>query len=156
MDKITVREATREDLDALFEFEQGVIAAERPFDPTLKRGHIHYYGLENMIDDPNIYLVVAQAGDKIVGSGYARIEAAKPYLEHEKHSYLGFMYTLPEFRGKGINKLIIGALKAWSVSRNIMEMRLDVYVNNTPAIQAYEKVGFAKLMIEMRMGLDKE
>ena len=39
------REATLKDLHTLLEFEQGIIAAERPFDGTLKEGEIHYYDL---------------------------------------------------------------------------------------------------------------
>ena len=96
---------------------------------------------------------VAELNGEIVGSGYARIEEAKHYLQHEQHSYLGFMYVEPQHRGKGINKIIIDALTKWSLSQNITELRLEVYYNNISAITAYEKVGFAKHMIEMRKGL---
>ncbi len=153
MEDIIVRKATRDDLEILYKFEQGVIAAERPFDVTLKEGDIHYYDLKNMIDAAHIELVVAQDNARVIGSGYARIEDAKHYLQHPRHAYLGFMYVLPEYRGKGVNKKIIEALKNWSISKNIMEMRLDVYFPNVAAIQAYEKAGFTRHMIEMRMGL---
>jgi len=153
MEKITTRKATLNDLETLHRFEQGVISAERPFDPTLKKDPISYYDLEYMIDAPHIELIVAELNGEIVASGYARIEEAKDYLQHEKHSYLGFMYTEPRHRGKGINKIIIDALKNWSLSQNVTELRLEVYYNNTSAVAAYEKVGFTKHMIEMRMGL---
>jgi GNAT superfamily N-acetyltransferase len=39
-----------------------------------------------------------------IDAGYARIEQAKPYLKHTAYAYLGFMYVLPAYRGKGINK----------------------------------------------------
>jgi len=45
VDQIITRTATLEDLDTLLDFEQGVIAAERPLDPTIKKGDIHYYNL---------------------------------------------------------------------------------------------------------------
>ena len=156
MKNIITRKATISDLETLRRFEQGVISAERPFDPTLKQGHINYYDLEFMIDAPHIELIVAELNDEIVGSGYARLEEAKQYIQHEHHSYLGFMYVEPQHRGKGINKIIINALKKWSLAQNITELRLDVYFNNTSAIAAYEKAGFTKHMIEMRMGLDKK
>ena len=107
-----------------------------------------------MINSPDIHLVVAVSGDEIIGSGYARIEKAKHYLQHEHHSYLGFMYTEPAHRGKGVNKMIVETLKQWSLSRKITEMRLEVYYLNEAAIRAYEKTGFKKHMIEMRMGSD--
>ncbi len=154
MRSITIRPATFNDLPALLRFEQAVISAERPFDPTLKKGDIHYYDLKEMIEAPHIHLVVAVADDEVIGSGYARIENAKHYLQHPQHAYLGFMYTDPAHRGKGVNKMIIDALKQWSVSQKITEMRLDVYCDNAAAIRAYEKAGFRKHMIEMRSGVN--
>ena len=151
MADITIRKATLQDLDTLFRFEQGVIEAERPFDNTLKSGHIHYYNLEEMIAAPHIELLVAEQDGELIGSGYARIENAKHYLQHSHHAYLGFMYTDPAHRGKGVNKKIIDTLKNWAAAQNITELRLDVYYNNVSAIKAYEKAGFNVHMIEMRM-----
>ncbi len=156
LENIIVRKATLDDLPMLLIFEQGVIAAERPFDSTIKKSDTHYYKLDEMIKASHIHLVVAVAEDKVIGSGYARIEKAKHYLEHEQHSYLGFMYVIPEYRGIGVNKKIIDALKAWTLTQNIHEMRLNVYEENSAAISAYEKVGFSKHMIEMRIGLKDE
>jgi RimJ/RimL family protein N-acetyltransferase len=154
MDRITIRPACLKDLDTLLRFEQGVIATERPFDPTLQKGPIQYYDLKEMIADPQIELVVAELNNKLIGSGYARIEAAKPYLRHARHAYLGFMYVEPVHRGTGVNKRIIEALKHWAHSQHITELRLDVYYNNESAIRAYEKVGFTRHMVEMRLPIN--
>ena len=155
MHEIIVRTAVEEDLQTLLEFEQGVIRAERPFDPTLKPGKINYYDLKEMIESPHVELMVALSGNEIVGSGYARIENAKHYLQHRQHAYLGFMYVKPEFRGKGVNQKIIEGLKQWSLKQGLTEMRLDVYEGNLPAIKAYERVGFSRHLIEMRLGIGK-
>ncbi len=154
MEEIVIRKATLNDLETLLLFEQGVINAERPFDSALKTEATHYYDIKEMINASHVEIVVAESGSEIIGSGYARIENSKPYLKHKKHAYLGFMYVKPENRGKGVNQKIIKALKQWSISQNITEMRLDVYQNNLAAITAYEKVGFARHMIHMRMGLE--
>ncbi|MEA5256724.1 GNAT family N-acetyltransferase [Arcicella aquatica] len=156
MNHITIRKATFDDLETLYRFEQGVIEAERPFDKTLKNELIHYYDLEGMITASHIELLVADLEGELIGSGYARIEDAKPYLQHPKHGYLGFMYVDPNHRGKGVNMKIIQALKDWTRSQNITELRLDVYHDNISAIKAYEKIGFSKHMIEMRLGLGEE
>lgn len=153
MHNITIRKALPTDLEKLLEFEQGIITAERPFDPTLKKEKIHYYDIEQMILDSHIEVLVAETNSGIIGSGYARIEAAKPYLNHENYAYLGFMYTDPNHRGKGVNSRIIEALKDWCRSKNIFELRLDVYNENIAAMKAYEKVGFKKYLLNMRIGL---
>ena len=140
-------------MKTLLRFEQGVIEAERPMDPTLDED-IHYYDLNGLITAPHIELLVAEKAGNLVGSGYARIESAKPYLKHNQHAYLGFMYVIPECRGQGINQLIIDQLKKWSAAQGMTEMRLDVYQPNHGAIRAYEKAGFRKHMIQMRMSVE--
>lgn len=153
MQNLVIRKAKSEDLDTLFRFEQGVIHAERPYDQTLRNGTINYYDLAEMITDPDVEVVVAELDKEIIASGYARIQKSKPYLRHSTYAYLGFMFVVEEHRGKGIINLILDALKKWTGSKGITEMRLEVYNDNLPAIKAYEKAGFKKHMIEMRMEL---
>ncbi len=154
MNQVTVRQANLSDLDRLLEFEQAIIESERPFDETIRSGDdVRYYDLESLISSPDAKVVVAELGPKIIGSGYARIETSDPYLKHREHSYLGFMYVVPEQRGKGINKKIIAALESWSLSKGVTEMQLEVYVENSAAIRAYEKSGYTGLILQMRREL---
>lgn len=153
MSQINIRKARLEDLSILLKFEQGIISAERPFDPTLKEDPVSYYDIEKMITAIDVEVVVAAIESEIVGSGYARIETAKTYLKHDNYAYLGFMYTDPKHRGKGVNAKIIEALKEWCRSHKIIELRLDVYNDNPSAIRAYEKVGFKKHLLNMRVQL---
>ncbi len=155
MEQVTVRPATLTDLERLLEFEQAMIVAERPFDETIRAGEdVRYYDLDGLIAAPNVEIVVAEHGSQIIGCGYARIEDSEPYLRHKQHAYLGFMYVVPEHRGKGVNRKIVEALEQWSISKGIMEMRLEVYTNNVAAIKAYEKVGFISHMLEMRKHIE--
>jgi ribosomal protein S18 acetylase RimI-like enzyme len=156
MEQIITRTATLADLDILLTFEQGIVQTERPFDPTLKDGHINYYDIAAMIQSPRIEVIIAEVNGEIIGSGYARIEDSKIYLKHSKHAYLGFMYVKPDYRGKGVNKKVIAALQNWAMSQGITEFRLDVYSDNLPAVKAYEKMGFKKHLIEMRMAIPPE
>jgi GNAT superfamily N-acetyltransferase len=151
--QVIIRKATQDDIHTLLVFEQGVISSERPYDPTLKNDPLTYYDLDAMINDPEVELVIGEFQGQLIGSGYARIENAKPYLKHEKHAYLGFMYVDPAWRGKGVNQLIVENLKQWAIAKGLTEMRLDVYFANLGAIKAYEKAGFKNHMIEMRMGI---
>jgi RimJ/RimL family protein N-acetyltransferase len=153
MSPLKIRKAKLEDLNTLLEFEQGIITAERPYDPTLKQGTISYYNIEKMILATDVEVLVAEVDRVIIGSGYARVATAKPYLNHDSYAYLGFMFTDPKYRGKGVNSKIIEALKNWCSSLEIYELRLDVYNDNPAAIKAYEKVGFKKHLINMRIGL---
>lgn len=153
MKNIVVRPARKEDLPVLLEFEQGIVEAERPMDSTLKDGRLSYYDIAAMIDADDVEVLVAEQNGELIGSGYARIMEAKPYLRHDRFTYLGFMFVPKEHRGKGVNRLIVDGLNNWTRSQGIFETRLDVYHNNPAAIRAYEKAGFSKNMVEMRLGL---
>jgi len=150
----TVRIATLEDLPTLLHFEQGIIKAERPMDPTIKDGSISYYDIAELITSKNSDVYVVEIDDKIVASGYAKIKEDRHYLKHDNQGYLGFMFVPKTERGKGLNKLIVDALLKWCKARQIHEIRLDVYDQNPSAIRAYEKVGFKKHMINMRLNLE--
>ena len=154
MNAITIRKAIPSDLPRLLELEQALIEAERSYDPTIQPPPIRYYDLEAMLANPDLLLLVAEEESSIIGTGYTRINPAKPFLSHEKQAYFGFMYVIPDHRGKGINGMIMAGLKDWVRSRGITECRLDVYVPNTTALRAYEKMGFSPYSLEMRMGLD--
>jgi len=156
MDDITIRKASMNDLIQLLVFEQDLIKTERPFDSTLKPDPINYYDLKSLLTSPLAEVVVAETDNKIIASGYARIDKSKPFLKHSHHAYLGFMYVVPEYRGQGINKRIVDALKDWAASQNITEFSLEVYYDNASAIKAYEKIGFSRYILEMRFNLDDE
>ncbi|WP_264534911.1 GNAT family N-acetyltransferase [Flavobacterium sp. N1736] len=147
---ISTRTATNADLPKLAEFLQLLVNAERPFDPTLKEGEIFYYNIEDMIADKATEVMVVENNNEIIGCGYAQIRSAKPYQKHELFGYLGFMFTKPEFRGKGINGLLLEDLKKWVLSQGITEVRLEVYDENEAAVKAYEKAGFKKILTTMR------
>ncbi|AYL94775.1 GNAT family N-acetyltransferase [Mucilaginibacter celer] len=149
-----VRKATPEDLPVLLQFEQGIINAERPFDSTLLPDPISYYNLEKFITMPDVEVLVAEIDGEIAGSGYARIKKNdNTYYDFEEYAYLGFMYVKPEHRGKGVNQAVIEELKNWVAQQGLAEIRLEVYSENTDAIKAYQKAGFEKRMVEMRIRL---
>ncbi|MTB53628.1 GNAT family N-acetyltransferase [Lewinella sp. W8] len=152
---ITTREATREDLPVLRQFEQGIILAERPYDPTLKPDPISYYDIGELIDSPEATVIVAEADGRLIGSGYAKKKASRHYLRHEFHAFLGFMFVRPEYRGRGVNQLVLADLLAWARANELHEVRLTVYPDNEPAIRAYEKAGFTPYLSEMRFSLEE-
>jgi GNAT superfamily N-acetyltransferase len=150
------RSANPQDIEDLRRFEQGIIAAERAFDPTLKSGKIRYYDIERMLAADDVKFVVALRRNQLIGCGFARIDNAKTYLSHMKQGYLGMMYVEPQHRGQSINRGIISRLKQWCFRNGVTELRLEVYRNNVAAIGAYEKAGFSSHIIEMRLGLGNE
>ncbi len=151
MENILIRTATLDDLERLLEFEQALIKAERPFDKTIREDPVSYYDIKQYILDPEAEVLVAEIDGNVVSSGFGLIRTARPYLDHGQYAYLGFMFTMPEYRGRGINRLIIDGLKKWAVRKGLQEVRLSVYPKNQAAVKAYEKVGFVSHLLEMRL-----
>lgn len=151
MSIISTRIATINDLKTLLEFEQGVVKAERPLDPFLGKGELIYYNIPELITSENIHFLVAVIDNELVASGYVRIEKSMHYHKNVIHGYIGFMYVKPSFRGQRISGLILEQLKKWAKENNLKELRLDVYSNNTNALKSYERFGFTKSLVNMRM-----
>jgi len=150
MDSIVSRKALLNDLPILEDFLQLLVEAERPFDETIGAGKIIYYDIRELIMNDDAEVLVLEEEGRIIGCGYAQIKIAKPYLRHQQYAHLGFMFVVPEYRGKGLNQRLIANLKSWALSKGIGEVRLEVYSENTSAIKAYEKAGFKKLLTTMR------
>ncbi len=148
-----LREAAKSDIPVLLELEQRVIEYERPFNASIKGDGASYYDLPSLISSQNSCLTVVEAGNEIIGTGYALIQKSKEALSHENHSYLGFMFVSPEQRGKGVNQMVMNYLIQWSKGKGITDFYLDVYSQNKSAIKAYEKAGFEPCLVEMKLCL---
>jgi len=153
LEELIFRAAQLPDVPSLLKMEQALIESERPFDSALKARDAIYYDLEFLISDPDSYLMVVEAHNKIVGSTSGQLRQSKDCHEHERHCYLGFIYVDPGFRGRGIASDLIEALKAWSVSHGVKQFFLEVYTKNESAIRAYEKAGFSGLSVKMELAL---
>ena len=151
---IKLREAKLEDLSTLLEFEKSLIEYERAFTPNLKKSNFNYYDLKSYIKNPEISVVVAEKENFLIASGYALIRLNKTYKNPSHFVFLGFMYVVPEYRGMGLNKKVLGYLMEWGKKKGYSEFQLDVYAPNQSAIKAYKKAGFDFETITMRLNIE--
>jgi ribosomal protein S18 acetylase RimI-like enzyme len=151
LDGLVLREALNDDYDSLRKLEQKVVDAERPYNASLKKNNVHYYDIEKLIVEQNSRLIVADMADVIIATGYVQLRQSKSSLEHERHGYLGFMYVAEEYRGLGLNKMILQDLVHWGQQQGVTDFYLDVYAENNSAVRAYEKFGFQSSLLEMKL-----
>lgn len=154
--QITTRRATVDDLPVLREFQQGIVQAERPFDPTLADGELYYHDLSGLISRSDTHLIIAVVNEQVAGCAFGQLREAEHFLRHRQYCYVGMVFVLPAFRGIGVPSKLLETLRSWSLAHNITEMRLQVYQDNERAIRAYEKEGFAKHMLVMRRDLSSD
>ena len=90
-----------------------LVSYERPFDRCIKPGPGEglYYDMERLVADPDgqtLFMVVEAADGGLVACGYAQHRRSARYRAHSMHGYLGFMLVVPEHRGNGLNRMVIG------------------------------------------------
>ena len=130
-----IREATKEDLPALFDVYSTVaeerihIGAEPPID---RESRLERWAAS--FDEARNVWFVAVAEDHIVGNAnLAWVGAGE----------LG-MAILPEWRGRGVGAALLEECIRWAEEHDIHKLELKVWPHNTAAIALYEKFGFER------------
>jgi putative acetyltransferase len=82
--------------------------------------------------------VVAYQNGEPVGCG-----AIKPFGEDAME--VKRMYTLPEYRGKGIASAVLAALEAWAAELGCQKCVLETGQNQPEAIAMYHKQGYQRI-----------
>lgn len=93
--------------------------------------------------------LVASVNDIPVGLAWGFIH--KPNLET---SHIYQMWVSPMFRGRGIAKSLIRAIKEWAAERGCDFLALAVTTSNEAAVNLYKSLGFVATgkLEELRMG----
>ncbi|MBE6998873.1 MAG: GNAT family N-acetyltransferase [Ruminococcaceae bacterium] len=124
---------------------KSVEAAIIPYDPIYEKSYrvIHqdegvYWTAQRMLNALDRYhvLLVLEKGEAV---GYAEI--TKGYDENEPIQ----IYVKPECRGKGYGRGLLQRAIEDNMPSNMM---LEVYVNNTPALELYRSLGFREVLRE--------
>lgn len=80
-------------------------------------------------------VIVAYSNNKPVGCG-----CFKPF--DEKTVEIKRMFVLPEFRGKGISKIVLGNLEEWASELGYSKSVLETGKGQPEAIGLYQKMGY--------------
>lgn len=95
-------------------------------------------------------LFVLRVAGRIVGSVILNNEPEEAYKQviwgvEAKYEDIIVVHTLvvhPLFMQKGLGKALLNFAKEYSIKQNAKAIRLDVSINNKPAIALYEKCGY--------------
>ncbi|MFA7460561.1 MAG: GNAT family N-acetyltransferase, partial [Trueperaceae bacterium] len=123
--QVTIRRASRRDLDALVELEQGF-----PGDRMTRAG------LSRLLARESAEIWVAEHGQAVVG------DAVVLFRHGFDSARLYSMVVAPDFRGRGLAKQLLDAAEAGARERGVVVMRLEVREENAAAIALYERAGY--------------
>jgi len=99
---------------------------------------------EHELSDGNHVFYLAYDGEVLMG--YAVLRAGKPFLTYSSDEVIEIsrLYLLPEFKGKGVGKLLMEQCLATAKQQHKKVIWLGVWEHNPHAIAFYQSFGFEK------------
>ena len=85
-------------------------------------------------------LWVAEDAGTVVGMAYA--ERAGDYFTLENHGHLGILAVAEHAEGRGIGQALLQTVEHWSRDEGFRFLSLNVFADNTRAINVYEKSAY--------------
>ncbi len=133
MEVVVLRKARNEDLDELYLIDKA----------CFPQHHFSKYFIRLLLEYPSSIAIVALSSNRIVGFTIGVIEE-----ENEGRIYT--LGVLPDFRGRGIGRLLLEKLEEELAMLGIEKCCLEVMEGNTPALQLYSKMGYRKVGVIKR------
>jgi ribosomal protein S18 acetylase RimI-like enzyme len=160
--EISIRKATADDYNALCELFDEIDALHRNNLPHIFQKPIgsvreqEYYS--GLIADENVALLVAEAGERLVGFIHAvcRDTPAIPVLVPRRHAIVDSIVVKAGFQNRGIGRILMDKMQEWAIEKNTISIELNVYEFNRTAISFYERLGYQTFSRKMSKELKNE
>jgi hypothetical protein len=135
LEEISVKTASPADTDMLFTLQRGYELEEVLLEDSIFDFHLCLQNLKSLLKRETVLVAyhkgipVAKAGTNARGYGFSQV---------------GGVYTLPEYRGKGISRYLMALLarREWDQGRSLA---LFVKKTNLPARSLYHRGGFKRM-----------
>jgi ribosomal protein S18 acetylase RimI-like enzyme len=160
--EIRVRKATAADYNSLCELFDEIDTLHRDHLPQLfqkpngaAREKDYYSGL---ITDENVALLVAEAGENLVGFVHAVIKdtPAFPIFVPGRYAVVDGIVVKSGFQNHGTGRLLMDKVQEWAIAQGATSIELNVYEFNETAISFYERLGYQTLSRKMSKELKKD
>jgi ribosomal protein S18 acetylase RimI-like enzyme len=153
---VTIRPATPSDLPALGRLGALLMRTHYNFDQkrflepgaNADEGYAWFLG-EQLKDEGNAVVLVAEQDDDVVGYVYAALE---PISWKELREACGFIHDVAvdeRARRHGLATALIEAAMKWLSDRGAPRVVLGTAEQNEPAQRLFERLGFRRTMVEM-------
>ncbi|HKG91509.1 MAG TPA: GNAT family N-acetyltransferase [Gemmatimonadaceae bacterium] len=155
-----VRRATSADLPRLGRLGALLVEAHHDFDPlrflpTRNRTPADYAKfMIAQLADPDVVVLVADDNGDVIGYAYGAVEGYDYMSLRGPAGVLHDVIVDPEYRGRGVARLLLDAALAHLKSRGAPRVVLTTAERNEEAQRLFESAGFRRTMIEMTRELD--
>ena len=145
-----------QDESAIFSFINGLQEHEAAFEPNRRLDTAfpaeHWREVQRRCAERNGVILIAEDEENPVGWAFAHDETGELFVvEAERiHGFLAELYVVPEARGKGFGRALIGGCEEWAREREHKLLMVGVLAKNPSAISSYKSAGYGSYALTMR------
>jgi GNAT superfamily N-acetyltransferase len=141
-----VRVASPDDIPDLVTLLVTLFAIEQDFSPDTDR---QARGLAGVIANPNGLIAVAtDPADKVVGMSSAQMVFST--AEGAWSAWIEDVVVAEPWRGRGLGRALLQYVLDWAASRGATRAQLLVDLDNPPALDFYQHLGWAETRLAAR------
>jgi ribosomal protein S18 acetylase RimI-like enzyme len=100
------------------------------------------------LDEENDRLLVAVAGDEVVGTAFAHVMVPST-VSDEPAVELSGVIVRPDHRGRGIARALTTEAARFARERGIRRITIKVFAQNEDGMKLWESLGFRPRMLQM-------
>ena len=155
-----VRRATPADLALIGRLGALLVEEHHGFDPqrflAARPGTPEGYAsfISTQLEDTDKAVLVADNDGDVIGYAYAAVEGYNYMALRGPAGVLHDIIVDPEHRGRGVGRLLLGAMLEFFRSREVPRVVLSTAERNEAAQRLFARTGFRRTMIEMTLELD--
>jgi GNAT superfamily N-acetyltransferase len=142
---ISIRRASEHDIETLLAINQSSFEANKHYDQFIDMNWIHtQHALKlftDAVSNDGYYTSIAEVDNQ--PAGFLMLGPKHLTYRTVKMIELEILAVLPEFRSKGIGKLLLENAKEWARSTGYQTMYVTSYSKNARAITFYNREHFA-------------
>ena len=152
---VTVRPATRDDLDALGELAALLVRMHHEFDPlrfmpaTPKTRDGYASWLGSQLESRSAIVLVAERDGDVLGYTYSTVEGPDWVSLRGPAGVIQDIIVDPAHRGRGVGRQLLEATIAALEARRVPRVVLSTAARNEGAQRLFARAGFRETMIEM-------
>ncbi|MBK8028704.1 MAG: GNAT family N-acetyltransferase [Anaerolineae bacterium] len=156
MDKVIIRPAAPQDVDAIAQLWLALVGYHREIDPDLPpaapNGALRYARrLVDRLEDPMTSVLVAETEGKVVGYVLGMVVDLAPEMFAQSPSgFLADIYVDTAYRRHGVGRALVEHLSAWFRDKGLRYFEWHVAALNDDAVEFWRKVGGRDVMLRMR------
>jgi len=115
----------------------------REVDPAGSSAHLAQTVAEHFSGETPLWWVECAQDGRSLPVACLWMGTAIDQRQGDRHTYIFLLYVIPEHRRQGIGTVLMQQAETWAKARGDRQISLQVFQANQPAVDLYQKLGFA-------------